>query len=123
VATGKQTFQVDHQEPVVSLDFDQSGRYLVFTGRREITVWDLAGKAYGVPVYQMLGGKYRDRIRCYCDTPDANDPKVFGDRMKKRAFPSSVSAQKHGDLSRMDLKRYSLEDMVFSNEGMNPFHS
>ena len=34
----------------------------------EVGLWDLAGKAYGVPVYQMLGGKYRDRIRCYCDT-------------------------------------------------------
>src|SRR5688500_12707196 len=26
----------------------------------EIALWDLAGKAYGVPVYQMLGGKFRD---------------------------------------------------------------
>ena len=34
----------------------------------EVGLWDLAGKAYGVPVYQMLGGKYRDRIRIYCDT-------------------------------------------------------
>ncbi len=34
----------------------------------EIALWDLAGKAYGVPVWQMLGGKYRDRIRIYCDT-------------------------------------------------------
>ena len=34
----------------------------------EVALWDLAGKAYGVPVYQMLGGKYRDRIRVYCDT-------------------------------------------------------
>jgi L-alanine-DL-glutamate epimerase-like enolase superfamily enzyme len=50
----------------------------------EEALWDLAGKAYNVPVYQMLGGKYRDRIRCYCDTPDANDPKVFGERMRKR---------------------------------------
>jgi len=50
----------------------------------EMALWDLAGKAYNIPVYQMLGGKYRDRIRCYCDTPDSNDPKVFGERMKKR---------------------------------------
>jgi len=50
----------------------------------EMALWDLAGKAYNVPVYQMLGGKYRDSVRCYCDTPDANDPKVFGERMKKR---------------------------------------
>lgn len=34
----------------------------------EIALWDLAGKAYGVPVYQMLGGKFRDRVRVYCDT-------------------------------------------------------
>ena len=34
----------------------------------EIALWDLAGKAYGVPVYQLLGGRYRDRIRVYCDT-------------------------------------------------------
>jgi L-alanine-DL-glutamate epimerase-like enolase superfamily enzyme len=34
----------------------------------EIALWDLAGKAYGVPLYQMLGGKFRDKIRVYCDT-------------------------------------------------------
>lgn len=34
----------------------------------EVALWDLAGKAYGVPVYQLLGGKYRDRVRVYCDT-------------------------------------------------------
>ena len=33
----------------------------------EIALWDLAGKAYGVPVYQMLGGKFRDSVRVYCD--------------------------------------------------------
>lgn len=34
----------------------------------EVALWDLAGKAYGVPVYQLLGGKFRDEIRLYCDT-------------------------------------------------------
>lgn len=34
----------------------------------EIALWDLAGKAWGVPVWQLLGGKFRDRIRIYCDT-------------------------------------------------------
>jgi L-alanine-DL-glutamate epimerase-like enolase superfamily enzyme len=50
----------------------------------EEACWDLAGKVYNVPIYQMLGGKYRDRMRCYCDTPDSDDPKIFGERMKER---------------------------------------
>jgi L-alanine-DL-glutamate epimerase-like enolase superfamily enzyme len=50
----------------------------------EIALWDLAGKAYGVPVYQMLGGKFRDRIRCYADTTESHDPKIYGQRLKSR---------------------------------------
>ncbi|MDP2996526.1 MAG: mandelate racemase/muconate lactonizing enzyme family protein, partial [Bryobacterales bacterium] len=50
----------------------------------EMALWDLAGKAYGVPVYQMLGGKFRDKIRIYCDTTSSRDPKVFGQRLKAR---------------------------------------
>lgn len=34
----------------------------------EMALWDLAGKAYGIPVYQMLGGKFRDKVRLYADT-------------------------------------------------------
>jgi len=50
----------------------------------EMALWDLAGKAYGVPVYQMLGGKYRDKIRLYCDTTVSRDPDEYANRMKKR---------------------------------------
>jgi len=50
----------------------------------EMALWDLAGKAYGVPVFQMLGGKFRDRIRCYADTTESSDPKVYGQRLKAR---------------------------------------
>lgn len=34
----------------------------------EVALWDLAGKAWGVPCWQLLGGKFRDRVRVYCDT-------------------------------------------------------
>src|SRR5579863_7775946 len=50
----------------------------------EMALWDLAGKAYNIPVYQMLGGKFRDKIRCYADTTESDDANVYGDRLKKR---------------------------------------
>ncbi len=50
----------------------------------EMALWDLAGQAYQVPVYQMLGGRFRDKIRIYADTAESHDPKVYGERMKKR---------------------------------------
>lgn len=40
----------------------------------EMALWDLCGKAYGVPVWQLLGGRYRDKIRLYADTPEAKTP-------------------------------------------------
>src|ERR1017187_6666074 len=50
----------------------------------EMALWDLAGKAYNVPVCQMLGGKFRDKIRCYADTTESRDPKVYGQRLRAR---------------------------------------
>ncbi len=50
----------------------------------EMALWDLCGKAYGVPAWQLLGGRYRDRIRLYADTPGAKDPVAFAQTMKKR---------------------------------------
>jgi galactonate dehydratase len=46
----------------------QGGMYVAVLTAIETALWDLAGKALGVPVYQLLGGKFRDRIRVYCDT-------------------------------------------------------
>jgi L-alanine-DL-glutamate epimerase-like enolase superfamily enzyme len=52
----------------------------------ELALWDIAGKAYGVPVYQMLGGKFRNRVRVYSDTDIDGKPdgKKMGAALKKR---------------------------------------
>ena len=46
----------------------QAGMYISVLTAVETALWDLLGKAYGLPVYQLLGGKFRDKIRVYCDT-------------------------------------------------------
>ncbi len=40
----------------------------------EMALWDIVGKAYNVPAWQLLGGRYRDKIRLYADTPEAGSP-------------------------------------------------
>ena len=50
----------------------------------EMALMDLAGKAYGVPAYQLAGGKFRDQILCYCDTPSVSDGRQMGQRLKER---------------------------------------
>ena len=50
----------------------------------EMALMDLAGKAYGVPAYQLAGGRFRDQIRIYCDTPSTPDAQEMGKRLKSR---------------------------------------
>ncbi len=46
----------------------QGGQYVTALSGVEIALWDLAGKALGIPIYQLMGGKFRDRVRMYCDS-------------------------------------------------------
>ena len=50
----------------------------------EMACWDLCGKALGVPVWHLLGGRYRDKMRLYADTPDGRDDADQQARIKNR---------------------------------------
>ncbi len=51
----------------------QGGVFLIALSGIEIALWDLAAKAAGQPLYRLLGGKFRDRIRLYADCGDGDD--------------------------------------------------
>jgi L-alanine-DL-glutamate epimerase-like enolase superfamily enzyme len=50
----------------------------------EMACWDLCGKALGVPVWQLLGGRYRDSVRLYADTPESSNPEEQLKRIRYR---------------------------------------
>lgn len=46
----------------------------------EMALWDIKGKALGVPVWNLLGGKLRDRVRVYAHAHDAERARQLVDR-------------------------------------------
>ena len=44
-----------------------AGALIVALTGIEIALWDVKGKALGVPIYELMGGKFRDKIRVYAD--------------------------------------------------------
>lgn len=70
----------------------------------EMALWDLAGKAYGVPVWRMLGGQFRNKIRIYCDTDLDGKPdgKRMGEALKNRIETGGYTIVK------MDLSTHEL---------------
>jgi len=50
----------------------------------DIALWDIKGKALGVPVYELLGGKTRDKVRVYASVMEkSNDLQVLAEGYKK----------------------------------------
>ncbi len=68
----------------------QSGATVTAISGVEIALWDLAGKIIGVPVYQLLGGKYRDQVRVYCDSAEGKTEEIASWR-ERAQFVNSKS--------------------------------
>ena len=45
-----------------SRDFGRKGSVMAAISALDIALWDIAGKAYGQPVYRLLGGAVRIRL-------------------------------------------------------------
>jgi galactonate dehydratase len=89
----------------------QSGMFVAVMSAVETALWDLAGKALGLPVYQLLGGKFRDKVRVYCDTAlyqsNLPTPKEFADaalEAKKMGFNAiKFDLDQRNDPNKYDL--------------------
>jgi len=83
----------------------------------EIALWDLVGKVYGVPAYQFLGGKYRDKVRIYADTPEPEDTNP------KSVVRRVVDRKKQGfDFIKFDIRLSALDGVEASRIGTPTLH-
>ncbi|WP_447920280.1 mandelate racemase/muconate lactonizing enzyme family protein [Achromobacter aegrifaciens] len=64
---GEDPLQIDRHAKRLSgyLGFRSAGAEMRGNSALDIALWDIFGKATGQPIYQLLGGKYRDSIRTY----------------------------------------------------------
>lgn len=51
----------------------------------EMALWDLTGQACGVPIWQLLGGRFRERIRLYndCHAGDEETPEAYAAKARE----------------------------------------
>ena len=87
-----------------------SNRYamgLSAIGGIETALWDLLGKSLGVPVYQLLGGKYRNRIRLYADVGHGkgNTPEGWAQRAREGVSDGYQAIKFDIDNSANELKQ------------------
>lgn len=94
---------VEGQSPInVELIYDQMWRSTMNYGRKgiaiqaisaiDLAIWDALGKLRGVPVFELLGGKTKDKIPCYATTsrPDlAQEMGFFGAKFPLPFGPAS----------------------------------
>lgn len=104
-------------------DGAQGGHYVTALSGVEMALWDLAGRASGLPVYALLGGKFRDKIRIYADCHAGGDdsPQANADRAKEvvdmgfTAIKFDIDDQGHPhkyDAFNHTVNNYELDTMV-----------
>jgi galactonate dehydratase len=77
----------------------------------DIAMWDIKGKALGVPVYELLGGPTRDRIKCYGQAESVEETKTHVLAEGYKSMKTSVSSTR-GRLSRASESPYYIDGFV-----------
>src|SRR5436190_3373656 len=92
----------------------------------EMALWDVAGKAAGLPVYKLLGGKVRDHVRIYNGSLRVplkkHEPEDYFDEMKRMAaLPEGFRIVKQGIAFHSPMKR-TFPDYYYGEPSTSAFH-
>lgn len=78
-----------------TLYYGRSGAVIQAMAGIDLALWDIKGKVLGQPVYELLGGGYRDRIRAYASHMFEFTPEATG-RRAREAVDHGFTAVKFG---------------------------
>ena len=84
----------------------------------DLALWDIAGKACGLPVYRLLGGETKPRIPCYCTGNDIEQHVEFGFTRLKLALPYGPADGRAGLRRNVELVKRAREAVATDGEVM-----
>jgi L-rhamnonate dehydratase len=84
----------------------------------DLALWDIAGKACGLPVYRLLGGETKSRIPCYCTGNDIEQHVEFGFTRLKLALPYGPADGRAGLRRNVELVKRAREAVAADGEVM-----
>jgi L-rhamnonate dehydratase len=77
----------------------------------DLAIWDVIGKAAGMPVYKLLGGETKPRIPAYCTGNDIEQHLAFGYKRLKLAIPHGPADGREGMRRNVELVKRTRELM------------
>ncbi|PSQ10292.1 enolase [Halobacteriales archaeon QS_5_70_15] len=101
---GENPLDIDRITSLMNQRYTGSGRIgqAAFTGI-ETACWDVKGKVLDVPLYELLGGKYRDEVKVYCDTHGGESLGEAVDRDPQEVYtPESYAMAARAAARRLD---------------------
>jgi galactonate dehydratase len=82
---GKDPLQIEHHWQYLYRSFHFRGAAVMGAlSAIDIALWDIAGKYYHAPIYQLLGGKCRDKIRVYYHVGGSTTEELVADCKKAK---------------------------------------
>jgi L-rhamnonate dehydratase len=92
-----------------TMPYGQAGIAINAISGVDLALWDLAGKALGVPVYELLGGETKARIPSYCTGNDIEQHLKFGYKRLKLAMAYGPADGREGQKKNVELVKRTRE--------------